>query len=79
MLNLGILRMAKMVMAKRRNLMGELEDCHIRDAIYRMSSIYVCPECGRYVRPNSDGPRFKHMTVSPNCTFSGRRTTSTRK
>jgi hypothetical protein len=64
--------MTKMIMAKRRNLMGGLDDCHIRDAIYRPTSVYICSECGRYVRPNSDGPRFKHMTVSPNCSYSSR-------
>lgn len=65
--------MAPLLVAKRRNLMGALEDCHIQDALYRMSSVYVCPECNRYVRPYSDyrgTPRFKHMTRSPKCSYS---------
>lgn len=65
--------MVSLVVAKRRNLKGDLEDCHIQDALYRMSSVYLCPECNRYVRPHSDHrgtPRFKHMTRSPKCSYS---------
>ena len=65
--------MPKMLEALRRNLMGELEESHISDAIYRSQSVYLCRECRRYARPHShytEGPRFKHMTTAPNCSFS---------
>ncbi|EJL57934.1 hypothetical protein PMI09_00639 [Rhizobium sp. CF122] len=66
--------MPPLLVAKRRILMGDLEDCAIRNALYRTASVYICPECGRYVRPYSsdnDAPRFKHMTKSPKCSYSG--------
>lgn len=65
--------MAVMLVAKRRTLLGELEDCAIQDALYRRQCIFLCPECNRYVRPHDslDGqPRFKHMTRSPKCSYS---------
>jgi len=50
--------MPPLLVAKRRTLMGDLEDCAIRDALYRIASVYLCPECARYVRPyNSDRGR----------------------
>ncbi|WP_431322209.1 hypothetical protein [Rhizobium sp. YTU87027] len=66
----------KLLIAKRRNLMGELEDIDAFDAVHRASSsTYLCPECGRYVRPYGEeaGPRFKHLTTSPTCSYSGGR------
>lgn len=66
--------MPPLLIAKRRTLMGSLEDCRIQDALYRTSSVYLCPECARYVRPYSSysgSPTFKHMTKSPKCSFSG--------
>jgi hypothetical protein len=60
--------------AKRRNLMGELEDCHIDHASPMCS--YLCPECGHYVRPYRDGvwgPEFKHNVLQRDCSFSGLR------
>lgn len=68
--------MAKLLVAKRRNLMFELEDCDIREAVYRTRSVYLCPECGCYVRPHThwkEEPRFKHVTASPAYSYSGRR------
>lgn len=71
--------MTMLIIAKRRNLLGELEDCSIESALYLRKSVYLCPECGKYVLPYSDytGPRFKHMRRSPDCSYSnsaGRRT-----
>ena len=60
--------------AKRRNLMGEFEDCHIDGASPICS--YRCPECGKPVRPYCDGvwgPEFKHNGRQRDCSFSGRR------
>ena len=68
-------RSLKLLLAKRRNLMGELENCDIKDALYRSASVFLCPECGRYVRPYKEeaGPRFKHLTTSPTCIYSAGR------
>lgn len=64
--------MAAMLVAKRRNLLFQLEDCTIQEALYKPQSVYLCPECGRFVRPHDilDGPRFKHMTRSQKCSYS---------
>ena len=30
-----------------------VQDCSIREALYRRRFIFLCPECGRYVRPHT--------------------------
>lgn len=60
-----------MLVAKRRNLLLQLEDCTIQEALYKPQSVYLCPG-RRFVRPhgNRDTPRFKHMTRPPKCSYS---------
>lgn len=64
--------MAIMLVAKRRNLLGEWEDCPIQEALFKPKSVYRCPECNYMVRPHGSylgEPRFKHEKRRTECSF----------
>ena len=64
--------MTILLKANRRTILRELEEFSIQDALYKRSSIYLCPECGKLVVPHSDPvrPRFKHKVENRDCSFS---------
>lgn len=73
--------MAPMLHAKRRTLSGEWEESSAVAATMRRKSVYRCLICNRHVVPHGGlmDARFKHVTVSPDCPFSGGRRRTARK
>ena len=67
--------MPAMLRAKRWTPTQGWRECSIGDAISARSVVYRCLECDRLVVPHGGlmNAKFKHVTVSPNCSYSRRK------